>query len=181
MKTLYEIRKGEETPLMTSGDLQKLEQFKTILEQKEKMEKLEDPKYKVSKYLIKYLGKGADTAALIKRQKAERECKQGRITKDELNAIIEEIDQVTKSINGKLWDCSEALNEKYFTVLLKWKLGLILADYIRDNPDCAYFGERFCSIQIDFKKPPDFMQQVMPRYKMYLEYINAGGRKAFLN
>jgi hypothetical protein len=53
MKTLYEIRKGEEKPLMTSGDLQKLEQFKSILQAKEEKQKAEDPKYKVSKYLIK--------------------------------------------------------------------------------------------------------------------------------
>lgn len=134
----------------------------------------------VSKYLIKYLGKGADTQALIKRENAERQFKRGEIDKEQLNKIIEDIDQGTQSINGKLWDCSEALNEKYFTVMLKWKLGLVLAEYIKQNPDCVYYGERFCSIQIDFNKPPDFMAGVMPRYRMYLNYINAGGQ-AILN
>lgn len=132
----------------------------------------------VSKYLLKYLSKNEDQQLFVKKLNAERDYNRGDITREELDAVLKFVYDNTAKLDGKLWDCSEALNEKYFTVLLKWKLGIVLAEYIKNNPGCAFYGERFCCIQINFEDPPDFMQFVMARYRMYLDYIRAGGSKA---
>jgi hypothetical protein len=132
----------------------------------------------VAKYLIKYLGKGADTAALINKKMAENEFKAGRITEDQYKTRVKDLEDSAASIDGKVWDCSESLNAKYFTLLITWRGGMNLAQYIRDNINDVYYGERFMRIALDFSRPPDFMAFAFKKFRMYLDVIAAGGFKA---
>jgi hypothetical protein len=131
----------------------------------------------VSKYLIKYLSKGEAKELLKAKFKAENDYQFKRISKEELQKVVDLFNAGTPKIDGKLWDCSENLNEKYFTVKMTWKLSMVLQQFINDNPGIAYYGERFCFLQIDFTDPPDFMLFVMKRYKCYLDVISKGGKK----
>ena len=131
----------------------------------------------VSKYLIKYLAKGEAVELLKRKLQAESDYLMKKISLDEYNQVKNEFEEGTPKINGKLWDCSQNLNEKYFTVKMTWELSMILAKYLEQNPTIAYYGERFCFIQVDFESPPSFMLFVMKRFKMYLDVISKGGNK----
>lgn len=133
---------------------------------------------KVAKYLIKYLGKGADTAALIKKNQAKKDLRSGLINQDQYRQICDDCDTMAATIDGKIWDCSEALNGKYFTLLITWRGGMNLAQYIRDNIDSVFYGERFMRLEMDFNKPPDFMRFAFKQFRMYLDLIAIGGAGA---
>ena len=131
----------------------------------------------VSKYCIKYMAKGEAINLLKDKLKAEQDFQYKKISLEELNQVIEIFEAGTPKIDGKLWDCSENLNEKYFTVRMTWRLSMVLTDFISDCPEIAFYGERFCFLKIDFSDPPDFMKIVLKRFNIYLDYVRAGGKK----
>jgi len=129
-----------------------------------------------SKYMIKYMAK-ADGPHIARERIAEKKARAGIITDEELEAIRKETNDLLSKINGKVWDCSAALSEKYFTQVMTWRLGMILQDYCKNHPNAVFYGERFMFLKMDFSDPPDFMRAVLVRFRCYLDMIRAGGSK----
>lgn len=131
---------------------------------------------KVAKYMIKYLSKGQAQEKLKRLKIARRLYQAGQISEQRYQAAIDALGSQDK-VNGKLWDCSESLNEKYFTVTYTDRAYSHIIRYCQSNPDAVFSGDKFMLLTVDYADPPDFLRGVMPRFRAYLDYIRAGGKR----
>lgn len=129
----------------------------------------------VAKYMVKYLSKGEDQQKLRRAKIAKTQFKEGKITAEQYKGFINEI-LGQRDVGGKVWDCSESLNEKYFTVLFQDKAYRPIKEYCLSNPDAMFCGEKFMLLKVDYSQPPPWLAGVMARFRAYLDYIRAGGK-----
>ena len=135
---------------------------------------------KVVKYVIKYLSKDEDAKRIKARRDLRADYVAGRISEDEYNeraAKLNERPPDAPTVNGKLWDCSENLNERYFTLMYRDALYSPILRYIQDTPGSIFCGENFCILSVDYDKPPPWLAGALPRFRSYLAWVKAGGKK----
>jgi len=130
-----------------------------------------------SRYIMKELGKAADQQLLKRKAELKKRFEAGEISRDVYDVEINSADAKIEKLNGKVWDCSASLSEKYFCLMLTKNLDKKLLHYMRTQPAAFLIGERFCLIDIDFANPPPWFKCYLPHYKAHMEVIKIGGSK----
>lgn len=131
-------------------------------------------------YMMKELGKDADARVLREKSDLQKQLKSGKITRDFYDLRCKELDENLATIRGKIWDCSAALNDPYYTLQLTFGMYQRLKNYLAAAPGAFIIGERFALVAVNFANPPPWLKMYLNGWRSHNHIINSGGRSAVI-
>lgn len=135
---------------------------------------------KNSRYLIKELGKATDAQILRERVLLEKQLNAGEISHEDYCELCAQLNDAQAQIDGKVWDCSAGLNEKYFTIMMSDRLDAALRLYCNEHKEKVMYAERFALVQLDVFHPPpglDVLKDCFRGFNAYMHFVRSGGKR----